>query len=252
MPQRDAAAIAYPDTAYLFIGSQVVAVSSTTMQASAPQPIGTVWPDLPASFKLGVVGAVGLLQSPGELMLFNGGRYATTNNSMPIGKLTSLTGWPQTTDWADGIIDTVCHNPLGKCILIRKGEAIGVDLLQMRVDSGPVPLNQMINPQLLPASWTTGFDAAIFADSPAHSHGGALENPSDPTLRPARSEASTRGQLPCPAAIARQNAAAAKAEGAPTAGQGGCPLVPGSSRRGRGFRFSMPPPCCAQRSLTAS
>jgi hypothetical protein len=91
--------------AYLFMGSQVVTVSPM-MQVSAPQPIGTVWPDLPDSFKLGVIGAAGLLEGSG-LVLFNGGRYATTDNSVPMGRLTDLAGWPQTANWVDGVIDSV-------------------------------------------------------------------------------------------------------------------------------------------------
>jgi hypothetical protein len=161
----DAAAATYDNryAAYVFMGSQMVTVSPT-MQASAPRPIGAVWPDLPDSFKLGVTGATGLLQSPSELMLFNGGRYVTTGNPSWIGKLTSLAGWPQTADWADGIIDAVCGAPMGNCILIRNGEAINVNLLQMRVNAGPAPLDQMINIRTLPESWATGFDAAIFSD----------------------------------------------------------------------------------------
>jgi hypothetical protein len=141
------------------MGSQVASVSLT--QVSAPQPIGTVWPHLPDSFKLGVVGAAGLPQKPGEFVLFNGGRYATTDNSVPMGKLTDLAGWPQTANWVDGIIDSVFDGPEG-FILIRKGEAITVDLQQKQASGVPVPLSEIIPSfDRLPASWMTGFDAAI-------------------------------------------------------------------------------------------
>jgi hypothetical protein len=158
----DAAACSYggQQLAYLFMGNQVASVS-LSMQVSAPKPIGTVWPDLPDSFKLGVIGAAGLQQSPGELVLFNGGRYATTDNSVPMGKLTDLAGWPQTANWVDGVIDGV-YDSFGTCILMRKGEAITVDLQQKQVDGMPVPLSQAIPyPDRLPASWATSFDAAV-------------------------------------------------------------------------------------------
>jgi hypothetical protein len=169
----DAAAFSYvvqsPSVAYFFMGSQVITVPQTTMQANPPQPIGTVWPDLPDSFKLGVIGAAGLLGS-GELVLFNGGRYATTDNAV-MGKLTDLAGGPQTANWVDGVIDSVYGTWEG-CFLIRKGEAITINLLnmphmpQMQVTSQPLPLSQVIPyPDRLPASWASGFDAAMWTAS---------------------------------------------------------------------------------------
>jgi hypothetical protein len=168
----DAAAVSYqPDcAAYIFMGSQVITVTPA-MQANPPRPIGDLWPKLPDSFKLGVAGAAGLLGGSGGVMLFNAGRYVTTDNSVRPGMLAKLPGWPQTPNWADGLIDAVYSGGVtsqGKpvCILVRKGEAVNLDLLQMRVDYGPVPLDQLVNIQNmgLPASWAS-FDAGILAGS---------------------------------------------------------------------------------------
>jgi len=144
--------------AYVFMGSAVIAFSPE-LQAGAPQPIGGVWPNLPASFKLGVVGAASLMQSPGQLLLVNGGRYVSTDNSVQAGKLTQLPGWPQSADWAEGIVDCVFQSGLRYINLVRNGNGVVVDTLEMRVVEGPVPLDKLIDTQTLPASWAMGFDA---------------------------------------------------------------------------------------------
>ena len=67
----DAAAATYDnrDAAYVFMGSQMV-MSRGRRSGARPGRSGPLGPDLPDSFKLGVTGATGLLQSPSELMLF--------------------------------------------------------------------------------------------------------------------------------------------------------------------------------------
>ena len=71
---------------------------------NALQNIGTAWPNLPDSFKLGVSGAAGV---NGKLFLFKGGWYLPVDGSQPRAKFIDIAGWPQTPDWKDGVIDAV-------------------------------------------------------------------------------------------------------------------------------------------------
>jgi hypothetical protein len=153
-------------TLYIFSGPQVVTIDTGTLQVTAPTTIGALWPQLPDSFKLGVSGA-GAATFNGGLILFNGGRYVSTDGSVPSGKLTDLANWPQTTNWKDGVIDAVMTNGggFGFATLIRAGEAVDVDLQGKKTLHAPWPFNPAdylpgsFNPSTLPASWTAGIDA---------------------------------------------------------------------------------------------
>ena len=76
---------------YWFAGDEV-ATDPPGGNAIVLQPIATVFPKLPDSFKLGVNGAANV---NGTLILFNGGRYVPADGSAPPTTLTSLTNWPQ-------------------------------------------------------------------------------------------------------------------------------------------------------------
>lgn len=151
-------------TLYVFSGPQVVTIDTGTLQVTALTTIAALWPSLPDTFKLGVAGACTATFN-GGLILFNGGRYVSTDGSVPAGKLTDLANWPQTANWKDGVIDGVMTNAsgLGFATLIRAGEAVDVDLQGKKVPHAPWPFNpgdyMPVNPSTLPASWAGGIDA---------------------------------------------------------------------------------------------
>ena len=82
----DAAAVSYqPDcAAYIFMGSQVITVTPA-MQANPPRPIGDLWPELPELLQAWRRRRRRAAGRFGEVMLFNAGRYVTTDNSDAAG-----------------------------------------------------------------------------------------------------------------------------------------------------------------------
>ncbi len=150
-------------TAYVFQGNQVIKIDVATMQAGTPQTIDNLWPNLPDSFKLGVVGA-SWTSLGSALVLYNGGRFVATDGSIPPTKLTDLPGWPQTPNWKDGVIDGVITiaTGLSQAYLIRKGEMLYIDPVNKAVLGSPQPLQLFWwgDPNVLPASWVTSLNAA--------------------------------------------------------------------------------------------
>jgi hypothetical protein len=129
---------------------------------SAPQAIGSTWPNLPDSFKLGVTGAANVNN---VLYLFRSGRYVRVDQSTNVLSLTSLTNWPKTTNWQQGVIDAVgsdlnnAQNP--QILLFRRQEFIVVDMVKKQVVSGPQPLSARFSGKLLQVM-SAGFDALLF------------------------------------------------------------------------------------------
>lgn len=147
------AVTAVGNTLYVFRGSQYVTVNLTTNQTSAPIAIVTTWPSLPDSFKLRVTGAA---SQAGKLILFNGGRYVPADGSAPPKKLTSLSLWPTTPNWADGLVDAVIYSGiyLGRdtAYLVRGSEALAFVIESEFVFQVDIK-------DVLPAAWTsTGVD----------------------------------------------------------------------------------------------
>ena len=155
-------------TLYIFRGPEVVTINTATLQVTALTTISALWPQLPDSFKLGVKGACPAPGANGALILFNGGRYVATDGSVPPGKLTDFTNWPQTANWKDGVIDAIMTNSSGilaYATLIRRGEAVDVDMQGRNVPLAPSPFHPSdylpgnFDPSTLPASWAAGVDA---------------------------------------------------------------------------------------------
>jgi hypothetical protein len=144
----------------VFRGSEVVTIGANTVQASPPKPIAAQWPNLPDSFKLGVVGAA-LDPISRDTVLFNGGRYVFANGTLPPGKLTDLQNWPQTARWKDGLIDGIYERiePTDvKIYALNSGEAVLISP-RLKTASAPVPLTDILDPAALPPGESTGVDA---------------------------------------------------------------------------------------------
>ena len=146
-------------TYYFFRGSQVV-TAEYYQKTGAPQPIATLFPRLPDSFKLGVTAAANI---GGTLYLVKGGWYLPADGSAPRAKLTDLKDWPKTPNWVDGVIDATSFDGGTVCKLIRGGEYITVDFTAKAVISSPAPIGSITAWQgHLPADWAaSGFDAAF-------------------------------------------------------------------------------------------
>jgi hypothetical protein len=163
-------------TIYLFQGPNVVPVNAFTLTASAPTTIAALWPTLPDSFKLGVNGAMTSRDGNG-LLLFNGGRYVSTDGTVHPGRLADLPGWPTTGVWVnsvifngvtktDGIIDAA-YNAFGETVQVlqRAGQVLTLrlDKFEMKVMSGPVSFGNFVTDYFgsLPADWVSagGVDA---------------------------------------------------------------------------------------------
>lgn len=86
---------------------QVIQVDLASNQAGEPAAIGSVWKELPDSFKIGITGAANLA---GTLYLFKGGWYLPVSAPAQRALLTTLEGWPTTSNWVDGVIDAVVSN----------------------------------------------------------------------------------------------------------------------------------------------
>src|SRR5262249_43349439 len=158
------AATAIGNTLYVFRGGQYITVDlSTNTVTSGPSSVATTWPSLPDSFKLRLTGAANV---GGKLVLFSGGWYVSADGSIPRAKLTSITSWPQTPNWADGLIDAVyfdetalIHVPVVR--LLRGNECITVwfeDPTIPNVIEGPTPVSEILPPSLA----TLGIDAATY------------------------------------------------------------------------------------------
>jgi hypothetical protein len=147
---------------YLFRGDSLVIATQGTTQIGAPVSIAQQWPTLPDSFKLSVIGAANFNDK--GLILFNGGRFVSTDGSIPLTSLTSLTNWPLA--WKDGVIDAVyCSAVNQPVVLVRNGQFIGIDPVAKTVTSQPAPLSTLapLN-AMFPADWlTSGFDAGTVA-----------------------------------------------------------------------------------------
>ena len=152
-------------TLFIFRDGEVIAVNPATRQAGAAKPIAQQWPSLPDSFKFGVAGAANSPTSEGGLVLFNGGRFISTDGSIPLTALTSLANWPQTAKWKEGVIDGVFSNLADQIFLLRGDEVISIDPLNKQVLAGPGPLSGFLNFAVLPATWAAGVDAIARAAS---------------------------------------------------------------------------------------
>ena len=146
-------------TYYFFRGSQVV-TAEYYESTGTPQPIATLFPRLPDSFKLGVTAAANI---GGTLYLIKGGWYLPADGSAPRAKLTDLKDWPKAPVWVDGVIDATSFDGGTVCKLIRGGEYITVDFAAKAVISSPAPIGSVPAWQgHLPADWAaSGFDAAF-------------------------------------------------------------------------------------------
>jgi Tectonin domain/PQQ-like domain len=134
------------------------------MQASPPQPIGSLWPHLPDSFELSVSGACTGVGGGGSLTLFNGSRYVSTDGALPLSKLTAIPGWPQTPNWKDGLFDAIYAGPIGQgwFHVVSNGEFMLVDPAgQGRILEGPGPFSQTDASKAVPASWGAKLDGGI-------------------------------------------------------------------------------------------
>jgi hypothetical protein len=174
----DAAALSGDgSTIYVFQGPNVVPVNAATMVAGAPTTIAALWPTVPDSFKLGVNGAMSSRGDGNGLILFNGGRYVSTDGTVPLGRLADLPGWPTTGVWttsvtvngvtkSDGIIDAAYNaNVETVQVLQRAGQVlmIRLDNFEQKVMGAPVSFAAFVNNFFgsLPADWMSsgGVDA---------------------------------------------------------------------------------------------
>jgi hypothetical protein len=146
--------------------------AAVPLTPGVPQPIATLWPDLPDSFKLGVRGAADV---DGVLYLFKGGRYVRADGSVPPADLNGVAGWPQTPAWKDGVVDLVgSGRGDGRVLLVRGGEYLEVDLARPApgVVAGPAPLGAAFGGAFLAALQAPGgADAVLFGGATA-AHGG--------------------------------------------------------------------------------
>lgn len=146
---------------YVFMGEEYVTVTGIfDAVVSNPTPIATTWPNLPDTFKLGVDGAASI---NGQLVLIKGGLYVPAAGGA-VKKLSDMANWPQTANWADGLIDAVYYKPAGTVdvfYLIRNGECIAANFQSASITQGPQPVST-----ILPASLnSTSIDAAaLWAD----------------------------------------------------------------------------------------
>ena len=141
-----------------FTGVQVATAPFGGM-VTPPQPLKTRFPNAPDSFNLSLSGAANV---GGTLMLFNGGRYVPADGSIAPTALTSLSNWPTTPAWADGIIDAVHSDGSVNVLLFNGGEFLTANLQTKTVITPPAPISSYAPWQnRLPASWTTGIDAAF-------------------------------------------------------------------------------------------
>jgi hypothetical protein len=146
-------------TLYVFQGPNVIAINPDTLQASPPTTIAALWPNLPDSFKLGVSGAMANEAGFG-LILFNGGRYVSTDGTVPLGNLTDLTNWPQTPIWKDGVIDGASEEVDG---LFRSGEYLHISIRNKTVVEPPQPFSVLTQYVPMPAAWAaSGVDGWTF------------------------------------------------------------------------------------------
>ncbi|MDN5937683.1 MAG: hypothetical protein L0H83_03390 [Salinisphaera sp.] len=153
-------AAAWIDTTYYFFRGNEVVTAEYYQNTGTPQPIATLFPNLPDSFKLGITAAANI---GGKLYLFKGGWYLPADGSAPRAKLTDLKNWPQTPNWVDGLIDTTSFDGGTVFGLIRGGEYITVDFAAKTVTTSPAPIGSFGPWQgHLPADWaSSGFDAAF-------------------------------------------------------------------------------------------
>ncbi|MBV9599658.1 MAG: PQQ-binding-like beta-propeller repeat protein [Chloroflexi bacterium] len=148
------------------------ASGAPTATASAATPTGTprliadVWPNLPASFKLGVDGAA---YAGGVLYLFKAGRFVRADGAQAASKLSDLKGWPQSGPWQDGLVDLVVglSQPAGVA-LIRGGQFIVIEPAQSTVTQGPKDLGSLLQGDLLKRARAGQLDALLYtsADQP--------------------------------------------------------------------------------------
>lgn len=127
---------------------------------SPPQSVATNWPLLPDSFKLGVNGAANV---NGVLYVFSGGCYVAADGSVPRAVLTDLANWPQTQNWAPGVIDAVYSDGSDHVSVFRGVEYITVDLPSKTVTTAPALIANYPGWQnRIPLDWAaTGIDAAF-------------------------------------------------------------------------------------------
>ena len=147
------------NTLYFFRGSAVLQLNTSTSAATL-STIAEVFPKVPDSFKLGVVGAANVGNT---LVLFNGGRYVRADGSAPPQKLTDLPGWPQTEPWKDGLITSVFGD--GTNLILMNGAA-NLNYLNLLTGAqlGSVGTIDGIFDwgDTLPQDWlTSGFDAGF-------------------------------------------------------------------------------------------
>ena len=144
---------------YFFRGSQVLQLNLSTSVATL-STIAEMFPNLPDSFKLGVVGAANV---SGELVLFNGGRYVRTTGAAQPQKLTDLPNWPKTAPWQDGLITSAFGD--GSNLILMNGAAnlIYVNLLTSPQLSSAGQVKDIFNwGDTLPGDWlTAGFDGGF-------------------------------------------------------------------------------------------
>ncbi|HVG98128.1 MAG TPA: hypothetical protein VNK05_14570 [Chloroflexota bacterium] len=142
--------------------------AAVPLTPGVPQPIATLWPDLPAAFQQGVRGAADV---DGVLYLFAGGRYVRADGAIPPANLTDVAGWPQTDTWKDGVVDLVgSGRGDGQVLLVRGDEYLVLDLAQpaARVAAGPAPLSATFGGAFLAALQAPGgAEAVLFGASVA-------------------------------------------------------------------------------------
>lgn len=176
--------------AIYFRGGEVCVMDGQTPLRTIAQ----TWPDLPASFKLGVKGAA---WANDQLYLFRGGTYLSVAwpgasartgevvhaplipaeatpthvapahdlSSAPVAApLTSLLGWPQAADWSSGVIDAVFSVGKSTVIFIRGGQFVSYNFGTPQTPvTSPAPLSQHPSFQPLPSDWLSdGFVAGFY------------------------------------------------------------------------------------------
>ena len=146
-------------TYYWFKGDECV-TAPFGGSISAIQKIGTAWLNLPDSFKLGLTGAANVA---GNLIFFRGGWYLPADGPQARQKLIDLVNWPQTDEWAAGVIDAVHSDGSETVMFLRGDEFILANLQTQTVTASPAPLSSYVPWQnRMPMGWAaTGIDAAF-------------------------------------------------------------------------------------------
>ncbi|WP_151523568.1 hemopexin repeat-containing protein [Serinicoccus kebangsaanensis] len=152
---------------YFFKGSEYVRLTGTTVDAGYPRPIAGNWHGLPASFTSGIDAAV-WRPANNKLYLFKGSQYARMSGStMDAGYPRAIAGaWKGIPSSFEQGIDAAVWRPSNDKIYLFKGSQY-VRLTDTTMDEGyPAPIAG--NWHGLPASFSSGLDAALWHEERGH------------------------------------------------------------------------------------